>query len=87
MNFFRMITPIGAACLLWVGCDSPKTSSIAGAKAYPLDVCPVSGEKLGVMGAPVVFAYKDQEIKLCCKKCRKDFDADPAKYLTKLTGK
>jgi hypothetical protein len=82
-----MIALVGAACVLWGGCDSPKTSSIAGTKAYPLDVCPVSGEKLGVMGEPVVFAYKDQEIKLCCKKCRKDFDADPAKYLTKLTGK
>jgi len=32
-----------------------------------LATCPVSGEKLGEMGKPVVFTYKDQEVKLCCK--------------------
>ena len=46
-----------------------------------LKTCPVSGEKLGEMGKPVVFAYKDQEVKLCCKGCKKDFDKDPAKYM------
>ena len=45
----------------------------------------MSGEKLGGMGEPVVFVHQDQEIKLCCKNCRKDFDAEPAKYLAKLT--
>lgn len=71
------------------GCDVgiSKTTTIGGAKPYPLQVCPVSGEKLGEMGDPVVFVHQGQEIKLCCKNCRKDFDADPAKYLTKLTAK
>jgi YHS domain-containing protein len=36
------------------------------------------------MGAPYVFAYKGQEIKLCCKDCRKDFDKTPAKFMKKL---
>ncbi len=53
-------------------------------KPYPLDTCLVSGEKLGGMGKPYVFVYKDQEIKLCCKGCLKEFDKDPAKYLKKL---
>lgn len=56
-------------------------------KAYTLDTCIVSGDKLGEMGKPVVFEYKGQEIKLCCKDCRKDFDKDPAKYLKKLEEK
>lgn len=56
-------------------------------KAYTLDTCVVSGDKLGEMGKPVVFDYKGQEIKLCCKDCRKDFDKDPAKYLKKLEEK
>ena|ERR1035437_7214745 len=43
--------------------------------------CPVSGEKLGEMGKPLTFTYKDQEVKLCCKGCKKDFDKDPAKYM------
>lgn len=56
-------------------------------KSYSLDTCIVSDDKLGEMGKPVVFTYKDQEIKLCCKACRKDFDKDPAKYLKKLEPK
>ena len=47
-----------------------------------LKTCPVSGEKLGGdMGKPYVFAYKGQEVKLCCKGCKKDFDKNPEKYL------
>ncbi|MEY3548043.1 MAG: hypothetical protein RLZZ552_410 [Verrucomicrobiota bacterium] len=54
------------------------------AKPYPLDKCIVSGEKLGVEGKPVVFLHDGQEIKLCCQDCRKDFDANPSKFLSKL---
>ena len=57
------------------------------AKPYKLDTCIVSDEKLGEMGKPVVFVHDGQEIKLCCKDCRKDFDKDPAKYLKKLDEK
>ncbi len=48
------------------------------------DVCPVSGEKLGTMGKPFVLTYQGREIQLCCKACKPDFEADPAKYLAKL---
>jgi hypothetical protein len=54
------------------------------AKPYKPDTCIVSDEKLGEMGKPVVFVHEGQEIKLCCKSCRKDFDKDPVKYLEKL---
>lgn len=56
------------------------------AKAYPLDRCIVSDEKLGEMGKPYVFTHKGQEIKLCCKSCLKKFDKEPAKYLKKLAS-
>lgn len=56
-------------------------------KPYEPDTCIVSDEKLGDMGKPVVFVHEGQEIKLCCKGCRKDFDKDPAKYLKKLEKK
>jgi YHS domain-containing protein len=49
-----------------------------------LTTCPVSGEKLGEMGTPYVFTNQNQEVKLCCKGCKKDFDKDPAKYLKKI---
>jgi YHS domain-containing protein len=50
-------------------------------KPDKLTTCPVSGDKLGEMGKPYVFTYKEREVKLCCKHCRKDFDKDPAKYI------
>jgi hypothetical protein len=56
----------------------------AKAKAYPLDTCVVSGEKLGEMGDPFVFTHEGQEIKLCCKSCKKKFDKSPETYLKKL---
>ena len=46
-----------------------------------LTTCPVTGEKLGEMGKPYTFTYKDQEVKLCCKGCKKDFDKNPDKYM------
>jgi YHS domain-containing protein len=55
------------------------------AKPYKLTTCIVSDEKLGEMGEPFVFTHEGQEIKLCCKSCKKKFDKDPAKYLKKLS--
>jgi YHS domain-containing protein len=52
--------------------------------ADKMTTCPVSGDKLGEMGKPYVLEYKGQEVKLCCKSCKKDFDKDPAKYIKKI---
>lgn len=52
--------------------------------AYPLKTCVVSGNELGSMGTPITKVYNGQEVKLCCKPCIKKFDANPAKYLSKL---
>jgi hypothetical protein len=57
------------------------------AKPYKPDTCIVSGDKLGEMGKPVVFEHEGQEIKLCCKECRPEFDKDPGKHLKKLNEK
>jgi len=56
-----------------------------GKKPYPLDTCIVSGEKLesGSMKT-FTFVHEGQEIKLCCKSCKKDFDKAPAKYMKKI---
>jgi YHS domain-containing protein len=53
-------------------------------KPDKLTTCPVSGDKLGEMGKAYVFEYKGQEVKLCCKNCKADFDKDPAKYIKKI---
>jgi YHS domain-containing protein len=50
----------------------------------PVTTCIVSGEALDSMGKPFVFTYDGQEVKLCCKSCKKDFDKNPEEYLAKL---
>ena len=82
---------LGSVAMSTTGCKSGACCDMksmggksASVKPYPLKTCIVSGEKLGDMGEPVVFVHEGQEIKLCCKDCRKDFDKEPAKYLSKL---
>ncbi len=53
-------------------------------KPYPLDVCVVSGEKLGEMGKPVVIRHEGREVRFCCPACIDKFKQDPAKYLKTL---
>jgi hypothetical protein len=50
--------------------------------------CVVSGDKIGEMGPPVHYVYKqagkpDRDIEFCCKDCIADFEKDPVKYLAK----
>ena len=66
---------------------APTPAEAPKVKPYPLDTCLVSGEKLGEMGAPIVFIHEGQEIKVCCKPCKPKFLKDPAKYLEKLKKK
>ena len=57
-----------------------------GGDPYPLDTCPVSGEKLGKDAEVVVLeGMKDKlldgtQVKFCCGKCISKFKADPAKF-------
>lgn len=64
--------------------EAPATEETSAAKTYPLDVCLVSGEKLGSMGEPVSIVHEGQEIKFCCDSCLPKFKKDPEKYLGKL---
>lgn len=45
---------------------------------YPLDTCPVSGKKLGAMGAPVVKVYDGREVRFCCGMCPEKFEKSKA---------
>ncbi len=51
---------------------------------YPLAICPVSDQKLGGMGDPVIHQHEGREIRFCCKGCLPKFTKDPAKYLKKV---
>jgi YHS domain-containing protein len=57
------------------------------AKPYPLKKCVVSDEELGGGDMkPYVWTYKGQEIKMCCKYCKKDFMKNPDKYMKKIAA-
>ncbi|HEY5891771.1 MAG TPA: hypothetical protein VIT91_00945 [Chthoniobacterales bacterium] len=74
------LTTFAAAVLAFTGISHAADDKTA-AKPYALETCLISGEKLGEMGKPVVFDYQGQQIKLCCKDCKKQFDKDPAKAM------
>ena len=85
-----------SACIFLVSCKpakspdavhdaaAPVVSTSSSIKPYLLDVCLVSGEKLGEMGAPIEMIYEGQQLKFCCKSCVPKFKNEPAKYLIKL---
>ncbi len=52
-------------------------------KPYTLSTCVFSSEKLGEMGKIQTEVYKGQEMKFCCKDCKKKFDQDPEAGLKK----
>jgi hypothetical protein len=58
-----------------------KPATAAQIKAYPIDKCVVTGEKLGGMGDPVDMVVKNHLIRLCCAGCKKAVLKDPDKYL------
>src|ERR1044071_6796393 len=51
---------------------------------YPLSTCPISGEKLGGMGEPIVKEYDGREVRFCCKSCPPKFEKDLAASLATL---
>ena len=54
-------------------------------KPYPLNICVVSGEKLGGdHGEPFVFAHDGREVKLCCKDCKAEFEKNTKKIVAKI---
>src|SRR5436305_257736 len=78
-----VVTFLAAPLTGW-GTEAKTQKEPAKAKSYPLKTCVVSDEKLGEMGDPFVFKYKDREVKLCCKSCKKDFDKNPEKFIKKI---
>ena len=61
--------------------DAAETTASEGTTTYPLDVCVISGEKLGSMGEPHVITYKGTEMRFCCDSCVPEFNKDPEKYV------
>ncbi len=54
---------------------------------YLLDTCPVSGQKLGSMGDPIVKMIDGREIKFCCGGCVGQFEENKAKFFAQIDEK
>jgi multidrug efflux pump subunit AcrA (membrane-fusion protein) len=69
--------------------EPPKTSTPQDDQALIArqKVCPVTGEPLGSMGAPVKVVVNGRAVFLCCKGCEKKLRKDPEKYFGILDGK
>ena len=52
--------------------------------SYPLDVCAVSGEKLGGMGEPYDYVHGTRLVRFCCDGCVKGFQKAPAESMAKI---
>jgi YHS domain-containing protein len=81
VNLLAVALFLSGAALVAQAEDAPSKTP---PKPDLMKTCPVSGDKLGEMDKPYVFVYKGQEVKLCCKMCKADFDKDPAKYIKKI---
>lgn len=81
-------TPAGPPAIPAVPATQPATPDAASSKAdgYPIDVCILSGEKLGSMGDPIVMNHEGTEVRLCCAGCVDEFKKNPAKYVAKLAA-
>lgn len=62
-------------------------AAVAWSEPYALDTCPVSGQKLGSMGDPVIKVYGGREVRLCCSGCIDKFEADPEGYFKAIDAK
>jgi hypothetical protein len=80
----KYITSIALVSGLLAGVSALAADKKQEAKPYPLQTCVVTDEKLGEHGKPYVFTNDNQEVKLCCKDCLKDFKKDKAKYMKKI---
>ena len=50
-------------------------------------LCPVSGEHLGSMDAPIKVSAEGKTFYLCCKSCKKEVEKNPKEVVAKLAGK
>ncbi len=72
---------------LAIGTVTPVADPIPSAELYPLDVCAVTGKKLGSMGTPINFMHEGRQVRFCCRGCVPKFKATPDKYLAQIDKK
>ena len=67
-----------------IAAELAKLSPEDRALAEKQKVCPVGGEPLGSMGAPIKLTVEGRELFICCEGCEDAVREDPEKYFRKL---
>lgn len=70
-------------CARFAQAEAAKPAAAPG-DPYTLDTCPVTGEKLGGMGDPVVEVIGGREVRFCCQGCVAKYEAKQAEYEKKV---
>lgn len=65
---------------LVIGAGTPPADKVPTAESYPLDICAVSGKKLGSMGKAIEVVHEGRQVRFCCQGCVPKFNAEPAKF-------
>ena len=79
---FLCCAAMACLSLASIALAGPTTAPDVTGDPYLLDTCPVSGQKLGSMGDPVVKTIDGREVRFCCGGCVGRFEANTAKYFT-----
>lgn len=84
MKAIRLFSLSAALAALTFGALAADKAFKLKTRPYPLGTCVVTDEKLGSMGDAFVMVEGNQEIQLCCKSCKKDFEKDKKAALAKI---
>jgi hypothetical protein len=71
---------LSAVFLLSITANSPAGD----VKLYSLKTCIVSDEELNASRKPIAVVHNRQEVQVCCRECKAEFQSDPEKFLKKL---
>lgn len=60
---------------------------VALAALYPLDTCPITGQKLGSMGDPAIEMVEGREVRFCCPPCLPRFEQNLERQMSRLDAR
>lgn len=73
--------------MLLIAPVTPMADVISPADSYPLEICAVSGKKLGSMGDAIELVHEGRQVRFCCQGCVPTFKKDPVKFIGKIDKK
>lgn len=73
------LVTVAGTSLAFAGDDAKKPKG----DPWPLDICIVSGEKIGSMGDAISYDHEGRDVRFCCEACVGKFKKNPADFLAK----